>query len=220
MTLPAYLVAKNAPSGNTEPHGLIYSIRSRVSNFISCLITSSDSSNVHGSLESIVKWDNGWQGYSNNNFYVQLEFKNRYVFPTHYSFKGWSQYYYTNEWYFYGLNSPSDIPTLLSENASAKSTFCDGSTSVCSNNEWGTFEISVKGRGFRYFRIVSKKSTYPGSALYMAFSGFDIFGTLSLAKMIEDGIEYPLKKALYFRSYPKMPRINFYLSLRFMISLA
>ena len=35
-------------------------------------------------------WENFFQTKNDKNSYVQIEFKNRYIFPTHYSFRGWN----------------------------------------------------------------------------------------------------------------------------------
>ena len=41
-----------------------------------------------GPIDTLVKWDNYFLSNADSEAYVQIEFKDRYIFPTHYSFKG------------------------------------------------------------------------------------------------------------------------------------
>ena len=109
MTLPRFIEAFDAPTGSNEPHGILYQIRGNVTNdqitnFV--VPTTYGASNSYGAwtyrLYYPIKWTSkydAWQGQDSAGYY-QIEFKDRFVFPTNYSLKG-SPWAYAKEWNLY-----------------------------------------------------------------------------------------------------------------------
>ena len=156
MTLPEYIEAFDAPTGSNEPHGILYQIRGNVTNdkltnFVIPTCSGSYNANPHDPI----KWSDPWQRSSSSGYY-QIEFKDRFVFPTHYSLKGYAGYF-AKEWDLYGFNS-GDTPTLLSSDTSVGSTYCGDSDSDYPNDNWGTFNIkNTPQKAYRFFSIHTSK---------------------------------------------------------------
>jgi hypothetical protein len=171
MSLPEYIEALNAPTGNNVPYGIIEQIRGNVtnSNILSYVVpTFNGSQNTYGNINNPIIQNGFWQSWDSSG-YFQVEFRNRYVFPTHYSLKsskGWDSSTY---WNLYGFNSGDQVHTLLSNDTCINSTYTRGQT-----DEWGTFAIKYPpNKAFRYFRITHPTHTY------FALSGIEFFGFLS-----------------------------------------
>jgi hypothetical protein len=181
MTVADVIVADEIPVGSAEPHGIFYKIRQIVTNNnILNYVEPTTNHHDHGDINSVVKWDGLWQGYS-QNVYVLIDFKDRFIFPTHYSLKGYKDKYFAKEWALYGLNSTNGSPVEISRNSCVGSTFCgDPSTcgSVCCNDDWGTFMINSPTRAYRYLKMTSLVSSTT-IGWWMALKGFEVFGILS-----------------------------------------
>jgi hypothetical protein len=173
MSLPEYIEAFNAPTGSAVPYGIIDQIRGNVTNdYILNYVTPTAVGSSNGDANAPIKLSGPWQG-STSSGYWQVEFKNRFVFPTNYSLKGWNDGYYSKEWNLFGFNDGDQEHTLLSDDTSFGSTYC-GSGSLCASRDWGTFAIKyTPNKAFRYFRI-----THP-SYTYFLFSGIEFFGIFS-----------------------------------------
>ena len=170
---------------------------------------STNAASQYGTLDTIVKWDSYWTSSDSEYAYAQNEFKNKYVYPTHYSLKGFQNYAFAKEWYLYGFNSENEEPTLLSEETSEGSTFCGPTCSqdICCNDNWGTFEMNPTNKGFRFFRIKCKTASSTRYSKYrIALRGLEVFGTLSsLLKR---------KKTYCFKSCPMRNYLPAYALLR------
>jgi hypothetical protein len=219
MTIPDVIVADEIPIGSEEPHGVIYKIRQKVSND-NILDFVEPTTNYHyaGNIESVVKWDYLWQGGSNQNTYLLIDFKDRFIFPTHYSMKGWKTACFAKEWALYGLNSLDESQILISSNTSVGSTFCgDPSTcggGACCTNDWGTFMINSPTRAFRYLKVTILVKTCGISGWYLAIGSFEVFGILS-----KDGrtslTRMPIpRKTFCLKSYPMNNHLPVYVFLR------
>jgi hypothetical protein len=103
MSVPDVIVADEIPFGNAEPHGVIYKIRQIVTNDNILSYVEPSTNYPNGNAETVVKWNGVWQSGSNQNVYLLIDFKDRFIFPTHYSLKGWSSASYTKEWILYGF---------------------------------------------------------------------------------------------------------------------
>jgi hypothetical protein len=218
MTVSDVIVADEIPVGSAEPHGIIYKIRQNVTNNnILNYVQPTTNYQYAGNIETVVKWDSYWLGGSNQNTYLLIDFKNRFIFPTHYSIKGYSGRCFAKEWILYGLNSTNGSPVEITRNTSIGSTFCgdpSGCGSGCCNDKWGTFMINNPTGAFRYLKIMSLVPSCGTSSWYMAFRGFEIFGILS-----KDGrtslTKTPTPRKTYcFRSYPINSHLPVYNSLR------
>ena len=189
MSIPNVFVAKSIPKGADDPHGIIYYIRQKVGNdeILKYVKPSANVSTNAGNVQTIVKWDSYWQSQSNNkDAFLQIEFKTRFVHPTHYSLKSKKGFQYATEWYLYGYNTMNEEPTLLSTDSSVDSTYCNKTTdkdTSCNNDNWGTFPIKHKAnKGFRYLGIKNKKPSNP-SYWRLTFSSFEVFGKLSIYQL-------------------------------------
>ena len=173
MGLDDVIEAYDPPQGSAEPHGIIYKIREQVTNdkIIDYITPTSNVATNKGDINYIVTWNGGWQSSNSDNAYFQVEFKDHYVFPTHYSIKGFSGKQYAKSWELYGLNSLSEAPTFLSRNTSVGSTYCGD----CSEENWGTFVINNAPKSFRYFRFSIKEGILT-NYYFIALKGFEIFG--------------------------------------------
>ena len=196
MKLPDLLEAHNVPIGKYEPHGIIYKLKQKGVDLLSNVIPSTNTDISLGNIESVVTWDDAVQTHSNPKAYIQIEFKDRYVFATHYSFKGYTTSdgrSYQKQWYLCGLNSPDDEPVNITTNTSVGSTFC-GSDTWCNSNSWATFAIPNPKRAFRILRFIVKEPSY----IYwvMLLGGLEVFGIYS-----KDG-RTKVRRTYCFKSYP------------------
>jgi hypothetical protein len=195
MTIPSVIVADEVPVGSAEPHGIFYKVRQIVTNNnILNYIQPSTNYPTSSSVDTIVKWDGYFTSQNNQNAYLLIDFKNRFIFPTHYSMKGSNGMWFSKKWILYGLNSLDESPVEITRNTSVGSTFC-GDVTTCGDNKWGTFMIKYPTRAFRYLKMISLVSSH-SSYWYIAMEGFEVFGILS-----EDGRTSPTTtKTFYLRS--------------------
>lgn len=196
MQLPQLIEAYDVPSGKYEPHGIIYKLKQRGVDILSNVIPSTNTAINFGKIDNVVTWEDGVQTHSNKEAYIQIEFKERYVFATHYSLKGHSissGCSYQKQWYLCGLNSPDDEPVNITTNTSAGSTFC-GTDTWCNSSSWATFAIPKPQRSFRILRIVVKEPSY----IYwtVLLGGIEVFGIYSNNGRIK------VKRTYCFKSYP------------------
>ena len=107
LSLPDVIEAKEIPSGSEVPNGIISKIRSIVSSSsITSYVEPShyDEKYFNGQDDALVKWENKAQA-SGQTAYLQIEFKQGYVYPTSYSNKGYnSGSVFAKEWVLYGFN--------------------------------------------------------------------------------------------------------------------
>jgi hypothetical protein len=207
MTVSDVIFANEIPVGSAEPHGIIYKIRQNVTNNNILNYVQPTSNTYHlGNIESVVKWDDRWQSGSDQNSYLLIDFKDRFIFPTHYSMKTYTGRCFAKEWILYGLNSTNGSPFEITRNTSIGSTFCGDPSAcnrdTCCNDNWGTFMISNPTGAFRYLKIMSLVPSCGTSSWYIAISCFEVFGILS-----KDGrtslTRTPIPRKTYcFRSYP------------------
>jgi hypothetical protein len=199
MSLPEYIQAYNVPTGNSTPDGIITAIKRKVPNILDYVVPTSDTS-YWGNISTVVTWDGYVQTGPNIQAYIQIEFKDRYVFATHYSLKGYGSngWCYAKEWYLYGFDSVGETPTLITTNTSAGSTYC-GSGSHCYNNNWGTFAIPNPNKSYRFLRIKIKTLSYC-SNYGILLGGFEVFGTYS--RDIRYASNATKRAALLFKSCP------------------
>jgi hypothetical protein len=218
MTVSDVIVANEIPVGSAEPHGIIYKIRQNVTNNnILSYVQPSTNYPTSGNIETIVKWDTGWQGGNSQNVYVLIDFKDRFIFPIHYSMKGYYGCYFAKKWVLYGLNSTNGSPVELTRNTSVGSTFCGNPStcgSVCCNDEWGTFTINSPTGAFRYLKMMSLLSSTSSSYWYMALRGFEIFGILSKDGRTSLTKTPNPKKTICFKSCPMNSHLPVYIFLR------
>ena len=180
MEIPLYIKADNPPTGSGVPNGIISNIRKKVGLEKIEKIVIPSTNKVYPTNEfditNVLTWAGLWSSAQNIDSYLQLEFKNRYVYPTHYSIRGNSEWEYPKEWRLYGFNKIGEPMTLISENKSLGSTYCAGG-SYCASSNWGTFQIIKKVKPFRYFRFTIK--TPSTSRPFMNFCGVEVFGIYS-----------------------------------------
>ena len=210
MDIPDVIEANYPPQGNGEPHGIIYSIRQKVTNdnILNYVVPTAHLLDP-GDVNSLVKWDSYCATKTTQGSYIEIEFKDRFVFPTFYSFKGnYNNLYIAKEWNLYGLVSQTDTPELIATNTCIGSTYCTSiSSGYCANNNWGTFAIHGAKKAYRYFRIESK---VPANSGYYRVNmrALEIFGILS-----KDGRNFRKKTILVARHFPHYFVVIFELSL-------
>ena len=195
MSIPDVITANDPPHGSDEPHGIIYSIRQKVTNdnILNHVIpTARHPQDGHCSISTFVKWDSFCMSTSDKGSYIEIEFKDRFVFPTFYSFKGHTKGYVAKEWNLYGLVSQTDTPELIATNTTEGSTYCSpGSYGYCSNDNWGTFAIHGAKKAYRYFRIENKVPSFSGY-YRVNMKALEIFGILSKdGRTLEKATKYP-----------------------------
>ena len=190
MTLPDYIEAFDAPTGSDEPHGILYQIRGNVTNDqITNFVVPTEYGSYNGNLYNPIKWTGLWQGIESSGYY-QIEFKERFVFPTNYSLKGNSFSSYGNKWDLYGFNS-GEPPVLLSSDTSIGSTYC-GDYYYCSGNNWGTFKIkNPPQKAYRFFRFAHPKCEC------LMFAGVEFFGIFSTKS-----VKAKMKNSRRYKSIP------------------
>ena len=177
MKLPEYIEAYNAPTGSGEPKGILDQIRGNVTNDkIPNYVVPTSSGDFYGSNGNPIRLSDYWHGVESTGYY-QVEFKDRYVFLTHYSLRSWGIEieYHSKEWDLYGFNADEE-PTLLSSDTSVGSTYC-GDGDKCNHLTWGTFEIkNTPKKVYRFFRIMHPKYKW------FVLSGIEFFGILLTKK--------------------------------------
>ena len=65
-----------------NPHGIIYEIKQRTKNdnILNFVEVSSNSKYTDRLTDTIIAWNSSWQSNSAENIYLQIEFKNKFVF--------------------------------------------------------------------------------------------------------------------------------------------
>ena len=187
MSLPD-IIGPISPNGD-DMNGIIYHIRQIIPNPISSGIIQVSSCETHnGNANDMVLCSESiyWQSKSIAGSFIQFDFINRFLKPTHYSLRGWENSCYAKRWKIFGFNSGEETDNskwfLLGENTSVGSNFCGGST-YCGSNNIGTFSVRVSDIGFRYFRLITEEPSCSGS-YHMSMRGIDLFGTLSRQQCI------------------------------------
>ena len=90
MSLPELIEAHNIPTGSATPNGIIAKLRPQVSNISNYVVPFCNVGSLYGDdISTIVTWNGVFETNNNSEAYVQVEFKERYVFATHYSLKGY-----------------------------------------------------------------------------------------------------------------------------------
>lgn len=183
MGLPLYALENNPPTGNGEPHGIIYNIREKVGleNVEKFIIPTTNRVYPGNAFDitKVLKWTGLWSSDQYLDAYLQIEFKNRFVHPSYYSLKGNKGWEYPKEWCLYGFNKPGEQMTLISENTAVGSTYCSGGE-LCASSDWGTFQITKGFQPFRYLRFTIK--TPSKSRPFINFCGIEVFGFLIAKK--------------------------------------
>ena len=168
LNLPNYFEAKNITKGTETPSGIIKRIRNEVNDIKSYVYPSYNGEFGDGSIDTLVNW-NGIAEVYNSGAYFQLDFKHGYVFPTSYSIRGYSDIYsYATEWILYGFNTPEEEMTIIGENKSEGTTFCDSGQQYCKSDNWATFSVKPVKKAFKYFRMIPKVSTSAYGNLFLA----------------------------------------------------
>ena len=96
MSIPDIIEAKNISQGSNTPHGIVHTIRQKVTDnaILNFVFPSTNTPNPDYDVTSVVKLNGKWQSEKNKNAYFQIEFKNRYLHPTHYSLKGFKDRFF------------------------------------------------------------------------------------------------------------------------------
>ena len=175
---------------NNDLSGIIYQIKNvyNIANPISNNIVVPSSSKITvGVIETMIMWNaDCFQTFlvRGQNVYFQLEFPNRYIYPTAYSIRGVpSSYgrYYAAKWKVEGFNFGEEEDKnqwkLLAENTSSEGDYC-GHNIVCDGKKIATFPIPKTNKGFRYIRFTPLESSGDDEYMHFTSSGIDIFGTL------------------------------------------
>ena len=132
LSVPSTFEEKNIPSGSTPPHGIISRLRNETSDITSYVQPSSKHDYIGGDVNTLVKW-NTYVQIHGDDAYLQVEFKQGYVFPLSYSLRGHNgPHAFAKEWYLYGFNEVDGEKTLLNEASNEGTTFC-GNESLCYN---------------------------------------------------------------------------------------
>ena len=178
LNLPNEFEAKKIPKGNEIPSGIIKRIRNEITDIESYVYPSSGG-NVNGFISSLVNWDFGVQ-VSSSGAYLQVEFKHGYVYPTYYSIQGTNSYdCFAKEWILYGFNTPEEEMTILGENKSEGTTFCNNDQQFCDTDNWATFSVKPVKKAFKYFRMIPKSSECTDN-IYLLLAGIEFFGVYSI----------------------------------------
>ena len=152
LNLPNSFEAKNIPKGNEIPSGIIKRIKTEINDITSYVYPSYGGSFSSGfSIDALVNWNSNANAYG-SGAYLQVEFKHGYVYPTSYSIKGANENWcYAKEWILYGFNTPEEEMTIIGENKSEGSTFCDSGKSFCNSDNWATFSVKPVKKAFKYW---------------------------------------------------------------------
>ena len=213
LSLPDVIDANEIPSGSDVPNGIISKIRTIVSaSSITSYVEPSyyTEKSFYGYKEALVKWENYAQA-QGQTAYLQVEFKQVFVYPTFYSLKGHKGKTFAKEWVLYGFNSLSEEKVTLSQNKSEGSTFC-GTEGSCQSDNWATFSVDPVNKAFKYFRIVSLAQSALSPYLWIALGGFEVFGIYSLDGKTPETMRNKLKR---MRTCVSNNRFSFFLTIIF-----
>ena len=183
MTLPDQ-IGPILPAGNSM-NGIISKIREIIPDPVSSGIVSATASSGSAPNSMILSSETtSWQISNPSDIYIQFDFHDRYLFPTHYSFRGYNSKWYARVWTLYGFNagqeSDNSLWNLLSLDTSEGTNYCEPLDEIkaCGNNNIGTFSVHPTTQGFRSFRWVLKQCSNP-TVNYMGMRGIKLFGILS-----------------------------------------
>ena len=213
LSVPDVIEANKIPVGSESPKGIIYQIKSQVSDILS-YVKPSYKGELNGfDINAIVRWSSMTQVIGKGD-YLQVKLEHGYVYPTYYSIKGYQNSCFAKEWYLYGLNEENGEETLLSENKSAGSTFC-GTAESCDSNNWATFSINPVQKVFKYFRMKCKTSSNNAYKVLM-LGGFELYGVYS----IDGRTSAKLKENIAKFTCCCIAKFTFYSLLRFTIYIS
>ena len=182
MSLPD-VIGPISPNGD-DMNGIIYTIRQTISDPISSGIIKATGTGSSNPNNVVLSSSSSYWGSSNSiGSYIQFEFINRHLKPTHYSFRGCLGLCFAKTWKLFGFNDGEENDDskwiLLGDNASSGSSYCEPrSGEGCGNENVGTFSVLPTNIGFRYFRWTLKECSCSGN-YHMTYRGIDLFGTLS-----------------------------------------
>jgi len=174
------------PTGNYL-NGIIYKLKNDLKidpiskNYVEVLSMGTRTGNIN----SLIAWNGTFSTSFDSKSWFQLTFPERYVFPTHYSFKGPGDgWCFALEWNVYGIyegdQSNSNKWVLLASNNAYNSNFCSGHTDYTYGSSVGLFSLTYTNSqtGFRAIRWITSKSSTSCSSPCFTLGGLDIFGTL------------------------------------------
>ena len=213
LSLPDVIEANVIPEGSGIPNGIISQLRSNVQSITSYVEPSyyTSTGTHNGNAEALVKWENIIQA-QGKTAYLQVEFKQGFVYPTFYSLKGYNAgYIFAKEWVLYGFNSLDEEKVILSKNKSQGSTFCSTS-SYCDNANWATFSVDPVQKSFKYFRMMSLATSSTQNNWWIFSGGFEVFGIYSIDGITPSTIR---KRKRMMRTCVPINRLSFYSSLLF-----
>ena len=210
LGLPDSFEANNIPKGSEIPSGIIKQIKNEVTDITSYVYPSYGGTLCQGDIKTLVNWDNFVQVYK-SGMYLQVWFKHGFVYPTSYSIKGTSKSKcYATEWTLYGFNTAEEEMTILGEDKSEGTTFCNSGKNDCESNNWATFSVRKVTKAFKYFRMIDKSCSCNYDD-FLLLGGFELFGLYSIdGRILSDGKRKKLKIA---KNLEKLP-----FSLPFLIS--
>ena len=178
LNLPNSIEAPNIPKGSEAPSGIIQRIKNGVTDIESYVYPSYDGS-LLGKVDALVNW-NDVANVQGSGSYLQVEFKHGYVYPTYYSIKGYNaDWCFAKEWILYGFNTPEGEMTIIGENKSEGTTFCNSGYAGCNSDNWATFSVKPVKKAFKYFRMMLKGKDSCGND-NLLLSGIEFFGLYSI----------------------------------------
>ena len=156
LNLPDSFEANNIPKGSEIPSGIIQRIKNEVTDIKSYVYPSYNGTFIEGKIDALVNWKDTLQ-VKDSGTYLQIEFKHGYVYPTSYSIKGINgNCCYQKEWILYGFNILEEEKTIIGENKSEGTTFCNSGKEGCYSDNWATFSVKPVKKAFKYFRMIPK----------------------------------------------------------------
>lgn len=158
-----------------EMNGLIAKVKKATPKFIGKNIIASSSPLFGGNINSILNWDSFTQTNSITNSYIQINFLNLLLHPTHYVLKGYNGRQYSKNWSVYGIDT-SNNEILLSEDTSKEKGFC-GTGENCNTPTNFLYQLKSTRNNLVAIKWVSTLGSIQGCYYFLTY-GIELYGRL------------------------------------------
>ena len=164
------------PDGNDNMSGLISKIKNENPGFIGSTIFTAASNLNFGKHENVLTWSSCVQTASIASAFLQINFRNLFLSPTHYSNRGWTGLQYAKKWSVYGITI-TNREVLLSNDTAEETGYC-GTGKDCSTSESFLYKLKYPKNNLVAIKWVPTLGSLNGYYYFQSY-GIELFGKLS-----------------------------------------
>ena len=173
----------NIEPGDDPMNGLIAKVKNKKPWLIGSSIYTTSSALNTGDSSYMLTWEGIVQTDNVESAFLQINFKNLYIWPSHYSNRGRIGWQYSRKWNVYGIES-SKQEILLSEDTAEETGYC-GVEANCDSNDSFLYKLKNTTRDLVGIKFVPIVGSYI-SPYYFQSYGIELFGILSSRKTYSD----------------------------------